>query len=123
MYRTLFIGHFFLNLRKRVTTIVAVLHCYISIIILKLITLIDELFLLLFTVSPGRIKAIAQSCAEHKSASLQIASNVSWTSLGPLLKCTFCYFSQSNALVKSQLLTLIRIELLNINFNVGFNSC
>ena len=39
--------------------------------------------------------------------------------LGPLLKCTLCYFSRSSALFKSQLLTLIRIELLNINFNVN----
>ena len=36
-------------------------------------------------------------------------SNVSWTSLGPLLKSNFCYFSRSSALFKSQLLTLIRI--------------
>ena len=47
-------------------------------------------------------------------------SNVSWTSLGPLLKCTLCHFIRSSALFKSRLLTLIRIELLNINFNVGF---
>ena len=33
------------------------------------------------------------------------------------------YFSQSGGLFKSQLLTLIRIVLLNINFNVGVNNC
>ena len=52
-----------------------------------------------------------------------LGSNVSWTSLGPLLKCSFCNFSKSDALFKSQLLTLIRIGLLNMSFNVGLNSC
>ena len=51
------------------------------------------------------------------SFSMKICScrrGLSWTSLGSLLKCTFCYFSQSSALFKSQLLTLV-------NFKVGFN--
>ena len=50
-------------------------------------------------------------------------SNVSWTSLRSLMKCTFSYYSRSSALFKSQLLNLIRIELININFNIGFNNC
>ena len=49
-------------------------------------------------------------------------SNVNSTSLGPLLKWAFCYISRLNALFKSQLLTLIRIGLLDINFDVGFNN-
>ena len=53
----------------------------------------------------------------------QSASNVKWGSLGLLLKCIFCYFSRPSAFFKCQLLTLIRIELLNINFNVGSNNC
>ena len=57
--------------------------------------------------------------AHSRSYVLKSASNVSWTSL----KCIFCYFSQSSAPFKSQLLTLIRIELSNINFNVSFNNC
>ena len=45
---------------------------------------------------------------------------LSCTLLGPLLRCTFCYFSRSSALFKSQLLTFIRIGLLDINFDVGY---
>ena len=42
---------------------------------------------------------------------------------GTATEVHLCYFSQSSALCNSQLLTLISIELLNINFNLGFINC
>ena len=47
---------------------------------------------------------------------------VRWTSLGPLLKYSFCNFSRSSGLFKSQLFTLIGIGLLNINIKGQLHS-
>ena len=49
-----------------------------------------------------------------------------WTSLEPLLDCTFNDFSQLNQPLchhfKFQLLIFIRLGLLNLNFYAGFNT-